>query len=124
MKNHKNNPNTSQGKDKVLVLNFVKYKVEKGTGKSLSELKKEYSEEELFYKGLKHITTTKKAYCIAMKIPIEAGCRYKRTLEKNGLLVQSLEKKICPYTRHFAHLISTNPDEFDNLIHTNQLKLF
>ena len=113
-----------QDKDKILVLKYIISQVEKGTGYTLSELKKQYKEEYLFYIGLKHVTTTKKAYCKAMDIPVEAGCRYKRKLEKNGYLVQSINKVICPYTKHFAHKISTNPNEFAELTKTNQLTLF
>ena len=72
------------------------------------------------------VPTTKKAYCQALDIPFEAACRYKRAFEKRGLLVQSSYKIVCPYTGHLAHLISTNPIEFDNLkrIKIKQLSLF
>ncbi|TCO07031.1 hypothetical protein EV194_11030 [Natronoflexus pectinivorans] len=114
------------GKDKQLILRFIVKQVEKGTGFSLLELKKQYSEEHLFAIALKHVTTTKKTLCTALNIPIEAGCRYKRTLEKNGNLVQSIDEVICPFTKHPAHLISTNPNEFKRLLksNTNQLNLF
>jgi hypothetical protein len=115
-----------QSKDKHLTLQFIIKQVEKGTGLSFTELKKQYSEEHLFAIALKHVTTTKKALCTAFKIPIEAGCRYKRTLEKSGNLVQSIDEIICPFTKYPAHLISTNPKEFERLLKstTNQTKLF
>lgn len=115
-----------QSKDKHLALEFIVKQVEKGTDLSLLELKKQYSEEHLFAIALKHVTTTKKALCTALNIPIEAGCRYKRTLEKEGYLVQSIDEVICPFTKHPAHLISTNPKEFDRLLksNSNQLNLF
>jgi len=115
-----------QDKDKVLVLNFIRAEVEKGTGSTLSELKQQYNEEALFNIGLKHVTATKKAICKALDIPVEAGCRYKRSLEKLGLLTQSIDEVICPYTKHFARLISTNPDEFERLSQSksNQISLF
>lgn len=127
MKNTNNNPlYKRQGKDKKLALHHIINKVEKGTGLSCSELKKQYSEEYLFFLALKHVTTTKKALCTAFNIPVEAGCRYKRTLEKEGNLVQSIEEVICPYTKYPAHLISTNPKEFERLLksNTNQSNLF
>lgn len=126
MENHKNNPHKRQGQDKKIALQFIVKEVERGTGLSLSELKEKYSEELLFNLGLKHVTTTKKAFCTAFKIPIEAGCRYKRTLEKDGYLIQSIDKFLCPFTGHYANLISTNPKEFDKLLKTsnNQLNLF
>jgi hypothetical protein len=115
-----------QSKDKNLTLQYIVKRVEKGTGLSLSELKKQYSEEHLFSLALKHVTTTKKALCTAFNIPVEAGCRYKRTLEKESNLVQSINQVICPFTKHPAHLISTNPKEFERLLksNTNQLNLF
>jgi hypothetical protein len=108
------------------MLKYIIKQVEKGTGLSISELKEQYSEEYLFAISLKHFTTTKKALCTALNIPIEAGCRYKRTLEKNGNLVQSVDEVICPFTKHPAHLISTSPKEFERLLKstTNQTKLF
>jgi len=115
-----------QGEDKKLVLQFIIKEVENGTGLRFSELKKQYSEEQLFSLALKYVTTTKKALCTAFSIPVEAGCRYKRTLEKEGNLVQSIDEVICPFTKHPAHLISTNPEEFQRLqkSNSNQLNLF
>ncbi len=112
--------------DKILTLKYIIKQVEKGTGLSFSELKEQYSDEHLFTVALKHVTTTKKALCTAFNIPVEAGCRYKRTLEKKGNLVQSIDEVICPFTKHPAHLISTNPEEFERLLksNTNQLNLF
>lgn len=114
-----------QPKDKQIVLDFIVSEVVKGTKLSFQELKKQYSEDKLFQIGLKYVTTTKKAFCTALKIPVEAGCRYKRTLEKEGLLKQSTDSVICPYTKHSANLISTNPSEFERLekSKSTQLKL-
>lgn len=115
-----------QGKYNDLRLQFIVNQVEKGTGKSIFELKKYYSEDALFFIALRYVVTTKKALCTALNIPIEAGCRYKRTFEKNGTLVQSIDEFICPFTKHLAHLISTNPKEFESLLKTksNQLSFF
>jgi len=130
MEKHTNSLNKSferrQGKDKKLVLQSIIKQVEKGTGLTLQELKKQYNEEQLFFVGLKHVTTTKKAICKALDIPIEAGCRYKRHYEKANRLVQSSKEVVCPYTKHFAHLLSTNPKEFQRLknIKSNQIKMF
>ncbi|MCS4226421.1 hypothetical protein [Sphingobacterium sp. BIGb0165] len=112
--------------NKKTLMNTIITVIERYTKKDIDSLKKELKEEELFFLGLRYLTTTKKAYCQALGIPIEAACRYKRTFEKKGLLVQSSYKIVCPYTGHLAHLISTNPVEFDNLkrIKVNQLSLF
>lgn len=128
--NHTNSPVNSllnkQSKDKQLTIKYIISQVEKGAGLSYKELKIGYSEEKLFSKALEHVTTTKKALCTALSIPVEAGCRYKRELEKNGLLVQSIDEVICPFTKFPAHLISTNPKEFERLTKstTTQLNLF
>lgn len=113
-------------KDKILALNIIISTVEKGTGKSINQLQMEYTQDRLFYLTLRHVSTTKKAVCEAMGIPVEAGCRYKRKLEKSGYLVQSVDLFVCPFTNHFAHILSTNPDEFDRLRKPRfiQLKLF
>lgn len=121
-----NSLHNRQRKDKYLTLQLIIKQVEKGTGLSFIELKKQYLEEHLFSLSLKHVTTTKKALCTAFDIPVEAGCRYKRKLEKKGYLMQSIEKVYCPFTNNPAHLISTNPIEFEKLqkSNTNQLNLF
>jgi hypothetical protein len=130
MTNAPNTPENSllnrQSKDKQLTLNYIIRAVEKGTDLSYYQLKEQYSEERLFREALQHVTTTKKALCTALNIPVEAGCRYKRELEKSGLLVQSTDEVICPFTKFPAHLISTNPKEFEGLskTNTNQLQLF
>ncbi|MDG1276089.1 MAG: hypothetical protein P8O16_02330 [Algoriphagus sp.] len=113
-----------QGKKFTIAL--IVNSIEKGTGIRLPELKKTYSEDTLFQISLHHVTTTKKALCTALNIPVEAGCRYKRSLEKEGKLVQSIDEFICPITKHPAHLISTNPNEFESLLksNSNQLNLF
>lgn len=126
MKNSLNTPSQSQSKVNHFVTESIVNAIEKGSGLRFSEFKERYNEEQLFYQGLRYVTTTKKAYCEAVGIPVEAGCRYKRKLEKWERLVQSFDKVVCPYTKHFAHLISTNPNEFERLCksNTNQLNLF
>lgn len=118
MEKNTNSPNSfdgEQGKDRQLLLSRIRKRIETGEGKPFSEIKKKYREEQLFYISLKHVTTTKKALCTAIGIPIEAACRYKRHFENRGLLKQSERDIICPYTKHPARLLSTNPDEFSRL---------
>lgn len=122
--NHKNNPYKRQSKDKVSVLKYIKNRVENGTGLALSELKKKYNEEQLFFVALKYITTTKKALCKSLDINIDNACRYKRRYEKAKILKQSKEDIVCPYSGYPARRISTNPEEFDDLDHSSQLSLF
>ena len=117
---------SKQNEDKKLIIQFIKNQVEKGTGLSLSDLKEIHTEERLFSVALWHVTTTKKALCKALNMPVEAACRYKRKRETEGNLVQSLDTISCPFTKHQAHLLSTNPREFAKLLksNTNQLNLF
>jgi hypothetical protein len=111
--------------DKVLVLNFIREQIEKGTGFTISELKKKYNGKQLFYQALKHVTTTKKPLSLVLGLPVEACCRYKCQLENSGLLVQSIEKVYCPYnTKEKAYLLSTNHNEFERLTYSNQLTFF
>lgn len=120
----KSEVNTIKATRKQEVIEFIQTEVELGTGLSFSQLKSNYNEELLFFLALQYVTTTKKALCSAMQIPIEAGCRYKRKFEKSGLLVQSKDLVICPYTRHKAYLISTNSKEFNKLKVSSQPYLF
>ena len=115
-----------QYKDTKILIKEIRKAVEKETGLTFSELKKKYSEQALFYKVLRCVTTTKKVVCKAFDINIDNACRYKRTLEKQGLLVQSFERIICPYSNFKAYRLSTNEKMFAELTksNTNQLKLF
>ncbi|WP_163322983.1 hypothetical protein [Draconibacterium mangrovi] len=107
-------------------VNALREQVERGTGKSFFQLKLEFGEDKLFFIALQHVTATKKAICEAMGIPVEAACRYKRSWQKDGLLVESIDEVKCPITKHSAHLLSTNPAEFDRLRKSKfkQLNLF
>ena len=115
-----------QFKDRAFTLQFIRTQVENGTGKPLSQLIKEYAELRRYKLALWYVTTTNKAVCEAMYVPVEAGTKYKRRLEKTGQLVSSIDKFPCPYTGDLSHLISTNPKEFERLqkSNTNQLNLF
>jgi len=128
MENNKlNNPYLNgQDKDKQTILDYILNQVEKGTGLSLSELKSTYAEDVLFSVALQYVTTTKKALCAALNIPVEGACWYKRKLEKEAILVQSRDVVVCPYTKHLAHLLTTNPNEFEKLAKSSceQLNLF
>ncbi|WP_346862837.1 hypothetical protein [uncultured Draconibacterium sp.] len=112
--------------DRNFISQYIREQVEKGTGKPFLELKHELVEDKLFFIALQHVTATKKAICEAMGIPVEAACRYKRSAQKSGLLVESIDEVKCPVTKHSAHLLSTNPNEFDRLRKSKfkQLNLF
>ncbi len=78
------------------------------------EVFKTLHEEILFFKALKVQPVTKKAICKAFDLNIEAMCRLKRRLEKNGKLKQSKKKVVCQFTGHYAHLITTNAFLFNS----------
>jgi hypothetical protein len=103
-------------------LNWVVKKIEIGTGYSISELKRKYTQENLFFIAAKQVTTTKKSLCKALEVEAENCCRHKRKFELKGLLVESVEDYTCNYTGHQAKLISTNPNKFNRLLMSNQLK--
>ena len=69
------------------------------------EVFKTLPEEILFFKALKVQPVTKKAICKAFDLNIEAMCRLKRRLEKNGKLKQSKKKVVCQFTRYMIGAI-------------------
>lgn len=96
-------------KDKQLLLQFVVTTIEKSTGLSYEQLKERFSQEALYRLGLYYFPTTNKTICEALNIPVEAGTRRKRSLEKKGLLKKSQVQMLCPFTKHFAFYLSTDP---------------
>lgn len=56
----------------------------------------------------------------ATGIPQKCITRYKRDLEKSGLLAE-VKKAYCKQTKHLAWYLTTNPDHFPQ---SNQLKMF
>ena len=113
-----------ENKDRQLLLNYLRKIVLEKEGLSFTQLHAKYSEEYIFYLSLKYVTTTKKAICKALHINIDNACRYKRSFEKRGFLVQSAEEKICPYTGYPAHFLTTDPRKFKELEQSDQTKLF
>ena len=118
-----NSSNFSRNEDKQFVIKSITNTIENLTGLTIEEFKTGLPEDQLFYKALYYCTATKKAICSALGIPIEAGCRYKRRFEKSGRLIQSASKIICPFTKHKANELSTNPDEFERLTKSKQYRL-
>jgi hypothetical protein len=113
-------------KDRQNVVEFIRNRVEKSTGLSFKILFEEYSEQKRYYLALRVVTTSNKAVCEAMRVPVEAGTRAKDALEKEGRLVASIDKFQCPYTGEMVQFLSTNPKEFEGLKKSKytQLKLF
>lgn len=108
---------------KKMHLQWIIRKVILGTGHTIPELKLMYSEENLFFIALKHVTTTKKSLCKALELNVDNCCRYKRSYESKGLLIESFDKHVCKWSGCEAKLLSTNPNKFDKLLMSNQYKL-
>ena len=108
MKNHLSTPNSVAGKgqneDKHFLLKTIRRQVVKYTGEPLETILM-YPELRRYRLALECCTTTNKAVCCAMFIPVEAGTRYKAHLEKNGYLVSSIDQFNCPVTGDKAHQI-------------------
>jgi hypothetical protein len=113
-------------KDKAFTLKFIRSQIEKSTGIPYLQIVNEYAELRRYRLALSFVTTTNKAICEAMHIPVEAGTKYKRRLERVGLLVTSIDEFRCPYTGDLAHILSTNPEEFERLQKSKvkQLRIF
>jgi predicted transcriptional regulator len=69
---------------------------------------------------LKENTATASMVELDTGVPQKNICRYKRTLEKNGLLYE-LHKAQCKRTGFKAFYLTTNPEAFPK---SNQLTLF
>ncbi|WP_379862281.1 hypothetical protein [Mariniflexile ostreae] len=108
--------NSIKAKDKQILLNHIVQTIEQKTGLSLLQLKRKHPQHDLYKIGLFYFTTTNKTICEALKIPVEAGTRRKRKLEKDGRLMSSIKKGICPFTGHKARFLSTNPDQYNKLL--------
>lgn len=107
------------------LLKFIRKEVVKQS-KTVFKTILSYPEIKRYHLGLKHITTSNKAICEALNIPVEAGTRYKAELEENQKLVASIDKFQCPFTKEYVQFLSTNPLEFERLTKSkiNQLKMF
>ena len=64
--------------------------------------------------ALKAAPTTAKVVSKAFKIPIESLTRRKRKLELAGKLQTSRKQAVCPFTKHFAFLLTTNEALFNS----------
>jgi hypothetical protein len=83
-------------------------------GFTIEDLKTFLTEIEIVDVCLKHKPLTAKALSAAVDLPIEAICRYKRTLEKEGKLWR-VKKVDCPFTGHPAWTLTTDPKKAPSL---------
>ncbi len=78
------------------------------------------TQKKTIFEYLKHDTATASMVSNETGVPQKSICRYKRDLEKQGLLYE-VEKKLCKLTGFRAWYLTTNPDLFPK---SNQLKMF
>ena len=93
-------------------LNFKS--LEQGKFKQIQNQKK------TIFQYLKLHTATASMVTEATGVPQKSICRYKRDLEKQGLLYEVV-KKHCKFTGFRAWYLTTNPELFPK---SNQLKMF
>ncbi len=67
------------------------------------------SQRQTLFQYLQEHTATASMVAEATGIPQKNICRYKRDLEKAGLLWE-VEKRLCKHTGHRAWYLTTNPD--------------
>ncbi|AWG22941.1 hypothetical protein FFWV33_16105 [Flavobacterium faecale] len=109
-----NNPSkTARLQERQSYINFYRKEVLKYHEISFSQFIKKPQERRLFL-ALQVIPATAKVVSIAFKIPIESQCRRKRKLEDKGLLQVSKKRSICPITKHYANLLTTNKELFNS----------
>ena len=78
------------------------------------------NQKKTIFEYLKSNTATASMVTEFTGIPQKSICRYKRDLEKQGLLYEVI-KKHCKFTGFRAWYLTTNPELFPK---SNQLKMF
>jgi hypothetical protein len=119
-----NNSRQRRKKHKKLYIQFIRNTVLYNEKCTLKEFIKKYTERKRYQLALSYVTATNKAICKSFEIPTEAGCRIKKELESENLLVKSVCKIVCHYSQDLAHVYSCNTEEFDRLNYSNQLSFF
>lgn len=87
-----------------------------GQGKN----RKFQNQKKTIFEYLKHHTATASMVSDVTDVPQKSICRYKRDLEKQGLLFEVV-KKHCELTGFRAWYLTTNPELFPK---SNQLTIF
>ena len=84
------------------------------------KIKQFQNQKKTIFEYLKSNTATASMVTEFTGIPQKSICRYKRDLEKQGLLYEVI-KKHCKFTGFRAWYLTTNPELFPK---SNQLKMF
>ncbi len=111
---------------KKIIAEFYRKVLVMESGLTIEEIVDKYNQRQRFYFALKFLTVTSSVITAVFghSLPQKNTCRYKSEFEEQGLLVCSIAKAVCPYTRDKAHLLTTNPSEFGHLLESDQLGLF
>lgn len=104
---------TARFQDKQRYIKFYQKEVLNYYNLPLNKFVK-HSQETRLKLSLKVLPTTAKVVSKAFKIPIESLCRRKRSLEIAGHLQSSRKQVICPYTKHYAKLLTTDKILFNS----------
>jgi hypothetical protein len=88
--------------------------------KRQSKFKNKLTQLQTIFQYLTNHIATASMVSVATGVPQKNICRYKRDLEKNGLIWE-IEKKLCKHTSFKAWYLTTNPN---NAPSNNQLTLF
>ncbi|MGO3812986.1 hypothetical protein [Mesonia sp.] len=86
---------------------------EKGQAKD-KDFKRYSTQLKTIFHYLQNHTATASMIAMATDIPQKSICRYKRSLEKEGLLYE-VEKKLCKATNFRAWYLTTNPELFSKV---------
>ena len=89
-------------------------------GLEQGKVKQIQNQKKTIFEYLKLHTATASMTAEATGIPQKSICRYKRDLEKRGLLFE-VRKGFCELTKFRAWYLTTNPELFPR---SNQLELF
>lgn len=71
--------------------------------------KRKINEIDIIHEYLKSNIATATQVAKALNIYRPNVCRHKRTLEKEGALIE-VRKGPCPHTKHIASFLTTNPE--------------
>ena len=88
--------------------------------KEQGKVKQIQNQKKTIFEYLKLNTATASMITEATGVPQKSICRYKRDLEKQGLLYEVV-KKYCKFTGFRAWYLTTNQDKMPK---SNQLKMF
>jgi hypothetical protein len=89
-------------------------------GNGQGKFKQFQNQKKTIFEYLKQCTATASMVTDATGVPQKSICRYKRDLEKQGLLYE-VEKKLCSLTGFRAWYLTTDQDKMPT---SNQLKMF